>query len=182
MNCRNCSMPSICTRSDVLQALDTGGKDGTIRLSSRASTRKSVRVSSFKAPSQEEPARLSLAVHRNTPAEGEIVIFNRSHYEDVLVTRVHKLISKEQLQKRFQQINNLRRCSVKKARLLLNSSCISTKMNKKTIGSNAWKTPRNSENSVSGRQRTQAVPEYKKVMKSPHNTATDYAPGILSGQ
>lgn len=89
-----------------LQALDAGGKDGTINHVLGAMNPQGARVHGFKVPSAEEAAHDFLwRIHRQTPANGEVVIFNRSHYEDVLVTRVHKLIPKEVWSKRYDLIN-----------------------------------------------------------------------------
>ena len=80
----------------VLQAMDTGGKDGTIRRVFEGVNPAGVRVVSFKAPTAEELDHDYLwRVHQAVPRKGELVIFNRSHYEDVLVVRVHKLVPKE---------------------------------------------------------------------------------------
>jgi PPK2 family polyphosphate:nucleotide phosphotransferase len=69
-----------------------------------------VRVASFKVPTQEELDHDYLwRVHRQTPGKGEIVIFNRSHYEDVLVVRVHQLVPETVWRKRYQQINEFER-------------------------------------------------------------------------
>ena len=94
----------------VLQAMDTGGKDGTIRKVFEGVNPQGVRVASFKQPSVEEAAHDYLwRVHRELPANGEIVIFNRSHYEDVLVTRVHHLVPEKIIGNRYRQINDFER-------------------------------------------------------------------------
>lgn len=94
----------------VLQAMDTGGKDGTIRHVFRGVNPQGVKVTSFKVPTPEELAHDYLwRVHRHTPGNGEIAIFNRSHYEDVLVVRVHNLVPAERWQRRYAQINNFER-------------------------------------------------------------------------
>lgn len=90
----------------VIQAMDTGGKDGTIRKVFGNINPQGCRVASFKAPSSTELAHDYLwRVHAALPRRGEIGIFNRSHYEDVLVVRVHKLVPKEVWEKRYAQIN-----------------------------------------------------------------------------
>lgn len=90
----------------VLQAMDSGGKDGTIRHVMSGLNPQSCRVTSFKAPSTEELAHDFLwRIHKDVPRKGEIGIFNRSHYEDVLVVRVHKLAPNSVWSKRYQQIN-----------------------------------------------------------------------------
>ena len=90
----------------VLQAMDTGGKDGTIRHVFEGVNPLGVRVASIKQPTPEELAHDYLwRVHKQTPARGEIVIFNRSHYEDVLVVRVHELVPEAVWRRRYEQIN-----------------------------------------------------------------------------
>lgn len=94
----------------VLQATDTGGKDGVIRHVFRTVNPQGVKVSGFKAPSHLELAHDYLwRIHRETPARGEIRIFNRSHYEDVLVVRVRKLVPEETWERRYQHINDFER-------------------------------------------------------------------------
>lgn len=90
----------------VLQGLDTSGKDGTIRHVFEGVNPQGVRVSSFRVPTPQEGAHDFLwRIHRETPGKGEIVIFNRSHYEDVLVPRVHRQISPELCARRYRSIN-----------------------------------------------------------------------------
>ena len=94
----------------VLQAMDTGGKDGTIRHVFEGVNPQGVRVASFKKPTPEELDHDYLwRVHKQTPGQGEIVIFNRSHYEDVLVVRVHSLVPKAVWSKRYDHINAFER-------------------------------------------------------------------------
>ena len=94
----------------VLQAMDTGGKDGVIRRVFDGVNPQGVRVASFKVPTQEELDHDYLwRVHKVTPGKGEMVIFNRSHYEDVLVVRVHNLVPPVVWKKRFEQINQFER-------------------------------------------------------------------------
>jgi len=89
-----------------LQALDTGGKDGVINHVLGAMNPQGCRVAAFKEPSAEELAHDFLwRAHKAAPASGEVVIFNRSHYEDVLVVRVHKLVPKEVWSRRYDLIN-----------------------------------------------------------------------------
>ena len=90
----------------VLQGMDAGGKDGTIRHVMTGLNPQACRVTSFKVPSDEERRHGFLwRVHNAVPRRGEIGIFNRSHYEDVLVTRVHKLVPKPVWSARYDQIN-----------------------------------------------------------------------------
>ena len=90
----------------ILQAMDTGGKDGTIRHVFEGVNPQGARVANFKQPTAAELDHDYLwRIHRQVPAKGELVIFNRSHYEDVLVVRVHKLVPPEEWKPRFDQIN-----------------------------------------------------------------------------
>ena len=90
----------------VLQGMDTSGKDGTIRNVMDGMTPLGVNVTAFKAPHEEELAHDFLwRVHKACPRRGYVGIFNRSHYEDVLVVRVHKLVPKKVWQARYEQIN-----------------------------------------------------------------------------
>ena len=90
----------------VLQGMDTSGKDGVIRHVFEGVNPQGVRVASFKAPSPLELSHDYLwRIHQQAPARGEMVIFNRSHYEDVLVVRVHNLVPAETWRKRYEHIN-----------------------------------------------------------------------------
>ena len=90
----------------VLQGIDAGGKDGTIRNVMSGLNPQGVTVTSFKAPAGVEKEHDYLwRIHQAMPRKGQIGIFNRSHYEDVLVVRVHNLVPKEIWQKRYEQIN-----------------------------------------------------------------------------
>jgi len=91
----------------ILQAMDGGGKDGTIRALLEKVNPQGVKIANFKVPTPIELAHDYLwRVHAAVPAKGEMVIFNRSHYEDVLVVRVHEMVPKRIWQKRFEQINS----------------------------------------------------------------------------
>ena len=97
----------------ILQALDTGGKDGTIRHVMREINPQGCQVTSFKAPTPDERSHDFLwRIHNHVPAKGMIGIFNRSHYEDVLVTRVHGDISSKEVARRFREINDFERMLV----------------------------------------------------------------------
>ncbi len=94
----------------VLQAMDTGGKDGVVKTIFTGVNPTGVQVTSFKAPSSEERDHDYLwRIHRAAPAKGVIGIWNRSHYEDVLVVRVHELVKKEVWKPRYRQINEFER-------------------------------------------------------------------------
>jgi PPK2 family polyphosphate:nucleotide phosphotransferase len=90
----------------VLQALDAGGKDGLIRKVITAFNPQGTRVAAFGVPTEEELRHDYLwRVHANTPGKGRIGVFNRSHYEDVLVVRVNELVPEEVWRERYEQIN-----------------------------------------------------------------------------
>ena len=97
----------------VLQGMDASGKDGTIRHVMSGLNPQGVGVTTFKAPSAEELDHDFLwRIHRAVPARGDIGIFNRSHYEDVLIVRVHSLVDRSVWSKRFDQINAFERTLV----------------------------------------------------------------------
>ncbi|MCA8879417.1 MAG: polyphosphate kinase 2 family protein [Rhodobacteraceae bacterium] len=90
----------------VLQGLDAAGKDGTIRHVLSGMNPQGVRVTPFKQPTPDEAAHDFLwRAHRAAPARGEVAIFNRSHYEDVLVVRVHELVPEAVWRERYDRIN-----------------------------------------------------------------------------
>lgn len=94
----------------ILQAMDAGGKDGTIRSIMSGVNPQGVQVTSFKKPTAEELSHDFLwRIHRAVPPLGMIGIFNRSHYEDVLVVRVHNLVARSVWEKRYDQINDFER-------------------------------------------------------------------------
>ena len=94
----------------VLQGIDAAGKDGTIKRVMTAFNPQGCPVTSFKVPSSEELAHDYLwRVHKAVPRKGEIGIFNRSHYEDVLVVRVHGIVPKSVWSKRYAEINAFER-------------------------------------------------------------------------
>ena len=94
----------------VLQGMDASGKDGTVRHVFRECDPLGIRLASFKAPSSEELAHDYLwRVHQVAPKAGELVIFNRSHYEDVLIVKVHNWIDDAECKRRYAQINDFER-------------------------------------------------------------------------
>lgn len=91
----------------IFQAIDCGGKDGTIRHVFQGVNSQGVQVTSFKAPNSSELARDFLwRIHREVPAAGMIGLFNRSHYEDVVAVRVHDLVPEAVWRPRFKMIND----------------------------------------------------------------------------
>jgi PPK2 family polyphosphate:nucleotide phosphotransferase len=104
----------------VLQALDAGGKDGTIKHVFGAFNPQGATVTSFKVPTPEERAHDFLwRVHPHVPARGQIAIFNRSHYEDVLVARVHGLVTRSQCKDRYARIRSFEEGLVASGTLVL---------------------------------------------------------------
>ncbi len=94
-----------------LQAIDSGGKDGTIRHVLGAMNPQGCKVASFRQPtSLKRDHDFLWRAHRDVPAKGEVTIFNRSHYEDVLVVRIHDLVLKPVWSKHYDQINDFEQC------------------------------------------------------------------------
>ena len=91
----------------ILQAMDAGGKDGTIRDVMHGFNPQGCKVISFRSPNAEEASHDFLwRIHKSVPAKGEIGIFNRSHYGDVLIVRVHNMVPARQWSKRYEHINS----------------------------------------------------------------------------
>jgi PPK2 family polyphosphate:nucleotide phosphotransferase len=104
----------------VLQGMDTSGKDGTIRNVFGEVDPLGCQTVSFKVPTEEELAHDFLwRVHRQTPGRGQLTVFNRSHYEDVLVVRVHSLVPEAVWRKRYEQINHFEQLLVENDTILL---------------------------------------------------------------
>jgi PPK2 family polyphosphate:nucleotide phosphotransferase len=94
----------------VLQGMDASGKDGTVKHVFSECDPLGIRLASFKGPTPEELAHDYLwRVHQVVPQKGEIVIFNRSHYEDVLIVKVHDWIDEAECKRRYAQINDFER-------------------------------------------------------------------------
>ncbi|WP_317202986.1 PPK2 family polyphosphate kinase [Janthinobacterium sp.] len=94
----------------VLQGMDTSGKDGTVQAMFSNINPMGIRAVAFKAPTAIELAHDYLwRVHQQVPVRGEIAIFNRSHYEDVLITLVQKMIDEKECQRRYAQIRDFER-------------------------------------------------------------------------
>jgi len=104
----------------VLQGMDTSGKDGTVRDVFNATGPVGVHVTAFRQPSEEERSHDFLwRIHRVAPARGTIGIFNRSHYEDVLVVKVRKLAPAEDIERRYDQINAFEKLLVESGTTIL---------------------------------------------------------------
>jgi len=104
----------------ILQGMDAAGKDGTIRHVFSSMNPMGVNIKAFKAPTEEENSHDFLwRVHPHVPARGMIEIFNRSHYEDILVPAVHKTIQKKELKSRYDSINNFERHLLESGTIIL---------------------------------------------------------------
>ena len=104
----------------VFQAMDTGGKDGVIRKVFSGINPTGIHVASFKAPTAVELDHDYLwRVHQRVPAKGELVVFNRSHYEDVLITRVEGWIDDRTANRRFRQINDFEAMLVEEGTIIV---------------------------------------------------------------
>jgi PPK2 family polyphosphate:nucleotide phosphotransferase len=104
----------------VLQGMDTAGKDGTIRHVFDGVNPQGVRVASFGKPTEQELSHDYLwRIHQYTPGRGQIVIFNRSHYEDVLVVRVHNLVPESQWSRRYHHIREFEQMLVDEGTTIL---------------------------------------------------------------
>jgi len=104
----------------ILQAMDTGGKDGVINRVFQGVNPQGVRVAHFKEPTPEELDHGFLwREHKQVPGKGELTIFNRSHYEGVLIERVHKIVPEEVWSHRYRQINDFERILSEEDTLIL---------------------------------------------------------------
>jgi PPK2 family polyphosphate:nucleotide phosphotransferase len=104
----------------ILQGMDTCGKDGTIRKVMSGINVQGCNVVSFKVPTVDEVSRDFLwRAHKAVPQQGKIGIFNRSHYEDVLVVRVHDLVPESVWQQRYQQINDFEKMLIENGTVVL---------------------------------------------------------------
>jgi len=104
----------------LLQGLDTSGKDGTVKRVLQEVNPIGCHIRAFKAPTDAELAHDFLwRVHAEVPAKGELGVFNRSHYEDVLVVRVHELVPEEVWRKRYRQINDFERLLTESGTILI---------------------------------------------------------------
>ncbi len=104
----------------ILQAMDAGGKDGTVRHVLGPLNPQGVKVTSFKEPTDDELSHDFLwRIHQHTPKTGEIRVFNRSHYENVLIVRVHDLVPKKIWSKRYNQINSFEKTLVESGTTIL---------------------------------------------------------------
>ncbi|MAT44566.1 MAG: polyphosphate kinase [Anaerolineaceae bacterium] len=166
----------------VLQALDTGGKDGTIRAVFEGVNPAGVKVASFKVPTAIESDHDFLwRIHQHTPGKGEIVIFNRSHYEDVLVVRVHNLVDKDIWKKRYDHINNFEKMLTDEGATIIKIFLHISKDEQKERLQERWDVPEKNWKFSSGDLKERALwDEYQKAYEDVlEKTSTDYAPWYI---
>ena|SRR5262249_10285345 len=126
----------------VLQAIDAGGKDGVVRHVFNAMNPQGTSVFGFKQPSKAELAHDFLwRVHQRAPGKGEVVIFNRSHYEDVLVVRVHKIVPKSVWSKRYELINSFEKTLHENGTRIESSTSISARRSSSPASTSGSRTP-----------------------------------------
>ncbi len=163
----------------VLQGMDTSGKDGTIRHVFQGVNPQGVRVARFGPPTQDELDHDYLwRVHCHTPAKGEMMIFNRSHYEDVLVVRVHGLVPKPVWEERYQEINDFEHMLVEEGVTILKFFLhISRAEQKKRLQERLDDPTKHWKFSLADEKERKLWPEYRKAYEDAlERTSTKWAP------
>lgn len=163
----------------VLQAVDTGGKDGTIRNVFTGVNPQGVTVHPFRRPTEEELAHDYLwRVHKNTPGNGEIAVFNRSHYEDVLVVRVKELVPEARWHRRYQHINDFEALLVDEGTTILKFFLnISREEQRKRLQSRLEDPEKNWKFRAGDLDDRALWPEFRKAYEAMlSKTSTDHAP------
>jgi len=166
----------------VLQAMDTGGKDGTIRHVFEGVNPQGVKVASFKVPTPEELSHDYLwRIHKETPGNGQIVIFNRSHYEDVLVVRVHQLVPPDVWKKRYDQINQFERLLAENGTTILKFYLhIDLDEQKERLQARLDEPDKNWKFSLGDLKERKLWPEYTQAYEDVlSKTSTEYAPWYI---
>jgi len=166
----------------VLQAMDSGGKDGTIRRVFEGVNPQGVKVTSFKIPTPFEMDHDYLwRVHQEVPVKGQLTIFNRSHYEDVLVVRVHQLITAEECTARYKQINAFERMLAEEGTTILKFFLhISPQEQKKRLLARLKDDTKQWKYNPGDLKERQLWKEYMQAYEDVlSNTSTDYAPWYL---
>jgi PPK2 family polyphosphate:nucleotide phosphotransferase len=163
----------------ILQGMDASGKDGTVRHVFSECDPLGIRLASFKAPNSEELAHDYLwRVHQVAPKAGELVIFNRSHYEDVLIVKVHDWIDETECKRRYAQINDFERLLTETGttiiKCFLNISKEEQKVRMQERLADAKKTWKFNPGDLNERELwPQYMQAYEQAIKA---TSTDYAP------
>jgi PPK2 family polyphosphate:nucleotide phosphotransferase len=163
----------------VLQGMDASGKDGTVKQVFSACDPLGIRLASFKGPTPDELAHDYLwRVHKEVPQKGEIVIFNRSHYEDVLIVKVHDWIDDAECKRRYAQINAFEQLLVETGTVIikcyLHISKAEQKLRMQERLDNPNKTWKFNPNDLKERDLwSKYMVAYENAIKA---TSTDYAP------
>ncbi len=166
----------------VLQGMDTSGKDGVIRHVFGNVSPQNIRVANFKKPTPEELDHDFLwRIHSQAPKKGELVIFNRSHYEDVVAVHVHKLISDKRIEKRFKHIVHFEKMLASEGITILKLFLHISKSEQKERLEERIKDPvkrwKFNENDLVERA---LWPKYQKAYEeSIEKTSTDFAPWFI---
>jgi PPK2 family polyphosphate:nucleotide phosphotransferase len=163
----------------ILQGMDTAGKDGTIRHVMSGMTPQGVKVTSFKSPTEEELAHDFLwRVHQAVPRHGDIGIFNRSHYEDVLVVRVHELVPRHVWKGRYEQINQFEKTLTENGTIILKFFLhVSKKEQKNRLETRLQDPDRNWKLTLKDVQERRYWSEYQKAYEEAlTRCSTDWAP------
>ncbi|MCI0348049.1 MAG: polyphosphate kinase 2 family protein [Acidobacteriales bacterium] len=163
----------------VLQGMDTSGKDGTIRHVFQGVNPQGVRVVRFQQPTRVELEHDYLwRVHLQTPAPGEMVIFNRSHYEDVLVVRVHELVPREVWKRRYQQICDFERMLTEEGTTILKFFLhISREEQKQRLEERLKDAEKRWKFDMTDVKERELWPQYAKAYETAlEKTSTDWAP------
>jgi PPK2 family polyphosphate:nucleotide phosphotransferase len=166
----------------VLQGMDTSGKDGTIRRVFEGVNPQGVRVARFRQPTPEEFDHDFLwRTHKQVPGKGELVIFNRSHYEAVLIERVHKLVPKEIWQRRYEQINEFERLLSEDGAMILKFYLhIDADEQKKRLQARLDDPSKHWKFAITDLRERKFWPEYMKAYEAVlEKTSTDWAPWYL---
>ena len=166
----------------VLQAMDTGGKDGTIEHVMSSVNPQGCIVASFKVPTPLEMRHDFLwRVHKEAPPMGYIGIFNRSHYEDVLVTRVHNMIDKKTAERRFQEINDFEKLLTQNGTVILKFFLhISKDEQRRRLIARAQDPDKHWKFSINDVKERKFWDQYQECFEDAiENTTTKYAPWVI---
>ncbi|MGB8856748.1 MAG: polyphosphate kinase 2 family protein [Burkholderiales bacterium] len=163
----------------VLQGMDASGKDGTIRKVFEHVDPQGVYVANFKAPTPDELAHDYLwRVHNVVPGKGEIAIFNRSHYEDVLIVRVHNWITPDECKRRYEQINAFEKMLAETGTIMIKCFLyISKDEQKKRLEERLADPTKQWKFRLGDLEERKLWPEYMRAYEAALSaTSTDYAP------
>jgi PPK2 family polyphosphate:nucleotide phosphotransferase len=166
----------------VFQAMDTAGKDGVVKDVFNEMSPQGIEVSGFKAPSSEELSRDYLwRAHNRVPGKGKVGIFIRSHYEDVLVVRVHELVPKAVWSRRYEQINDFERMLAEEGTTILKFFLnISKNEQKRRLEARIQDHNKNWKFSEGDLAERKLWPEYMKAYGAVlEKTSTKYAPWYI---